>query len=289
MPAQSPLRPDDTSAHEAQGCGSSPTPRRLLTLVIEPDGLHPLCSVGGPQQELKIVNDMVAVLHGRARVAHIGFAGQPRVTVPVGAAVLFIGAVDSYLAPGEHKLYYSAKDGPADIWLKSAATPVSTNRTAGRSRSRPRHGFGGTASPPVRACTVNELHPSDGGKDGASTVIVHYVKLRNISSSTCWLRGYPHLVGVRADGDLRDVADKLAATDGGFFTYPDRRVALAPGQSAAFGIETADAVCVNQAIDRPTYQRLFVRLPGDKHRFSVPLPPGGIATCGLYVTRFVTS
>ena len=91
----------------------------MATLVIEPDGALPLCSVVGPQQELEVVNNMVAVLHGRAMVAHIGFAHEPRVTVPVGSAVLFVSPISRCLANGEHYLYYDAKSSPADIWLKS--------------------------------------------------------------------------------------------------------------------------------------------------------------------------
>jgi hypothetical protein len=111
------LPPDATGAHETHGCARG-TPGRYVTITLDPDTPLPECVIVGPNQRLRVVNMMVAVLHSHARRALVRFADVRPQALPVGDTLVFSQPIGSYLDRGEHFLYYGTERAGVDIWLK---------------------------------------------------------------------------------------------------------------------------------------------------------------------------
>ena len=108
---------DYSGSGTAHGCETAGN-GQIITIVLNPDGAAPLCIRVRASQRLRIVNSMIAVLHGQAREAHISARGLPVVTIPVGQALLIDRPVGDYLSPGQHFIQYTSDGGTFDIWLQ---------------------------------------------------------------------------------------------------------------------------------------------------------------------------
>ncbi len=146
-----------------------------------------------------------------------------------------------------------------------------------------------TQSPPTppaprstdaRPCTGVDVTERVDGPNGAGGHEIHYVWLRNVSTSTCVLLGYPRVTATGAG--LPDVT----GTDGSFFPT-DGPANMAPGQESLLGLET-DSYCAahpDGGGDGQLYHRVDVALTGGG-RVLVAVKDGLDLKCGLRLTPF---
>lgn len=89
-------------------------------------------------------------------------------------------------------------------------------------------------------CATSQLSISEGSSGVAAGHIGLSVKLKNISGTSCTLKGYPRIQMVGAPGhDLRTIVHR-----GSSYSVPDRQVrlvVLSPGASASFDLGFDDA------------------------------------------------
>jgi hypothetical protein len=132
----------------------------------------------------------------------------------------------------------------------------------------------------ARPCRVDDVAASFDGGNGAGGHALVYVTFRNISTSTCVLKGYPQVTAT--EPGLPDVA----GTDGSFF--PSAGTAnMAPGQNTFLGLET-DTYCAARpggGGGRPRYHHVDIVLPADG-TVSLDQPDGFDVTCGLHLSEF---
>ena len=95
------------------------------------------------------------------------------------------------------------------------------------------------------ACATDQLVPTVAGGDGAAGTIESTVALRNTSTHSCVLAGYPSLQMVDASG-----ADLTTTTVAGgrypMTSQPQTMVTVAPGASASFNIVFSDVPSGNE-------------------------------------------
>jgi hypothetical protein len=136
----------------------------------------------------------------------------------------------------------------------------------------------------ARPCRADDVTVNFGGVDGAGGHLITYVRFRNVSQTTCVLKGYPD---VTASGPgLPDVA----GTNGSFFQGPWAVTAnMAAGQQTFLGLET-DTYCDARpggGGDNPAYHHVTISLPGGGGLVSLDRQPAGFdLTCGLHLTRY---
>lgn len=135
----------------------------------------------------------------------------------------------------------------------------------------------------ARPCTATDVSVAPGDRNGAGGHQLILVRFRNISSSTCVLKGYPRVTATEPG------RPDVTATDGSFF--PSTGTAdMRPGQDTYLGVET-DAYCNARPGGGPTgplYHHLDIALPGGG---TVAVAFDGAraaldAGCGLHLTRF---
>jgi hypothetical protein len=143
-----------------------------------------------------------------------------------------------------------------------------------------------TFAPPApatdaRPCTAGDVTASLGGGNGAGGHAVQDVIFHNTSTSTCVLKGYPH-VTLTEPGH-----PDIAGTDGSFFPTADT-ANMQPGQDTLLGVET-DTYCDARpggGPPGPLYHHLHITLPAGG-TVTIDSPNGGFdPTCGLHLTRF---
>ena len=89
----------------------------------------------------------------------------------------------------------------------------------------------------ARPCRADDVAANFGAGDGAGGHLITYVQFRNVSQTTCVLKGYPDVTA--SEAGLPDVA----ATKGSFFQGSDDVTAnMRPGQQTLLGLET-DTYC----------------------------------------------
>ena len=99
---------------------------------------------------------------------------------------------------------------------------------------------GASASSATPPCAANDLRISAGQGNGATGHAIAPFHLRNASSHTCSLRGFPRVVLLDRDGPM-GVAVKPRATD--FFEHTAiHPVKLAPAAGARFHLAFEDAI-----------------------------------------------
>lgn len=143
-------------------------------------------------------------------------------SVAVAAAAIALGACG-----GGHSS--SSNSPPAT----TSQNPPTTSAGSARARS------GGVAA--ITRCSSAQLHLSFGGTQGATGHMEATFVLRNVSGSACTLRGYP---GAQMYDPAGGALPTHVQRGGGFF--PDthlavRRVSLAPGGHASFGLSFVTA------------------------------------------------
>jgi hypothetical protein len=159
-------------------------------------------------------------------------------------------------------------------WIDTAAPPFQTP----------------TASPAplpatdARPCRADDVTANFGGGNGAGGHLITYVQFRNVSQTTCVLKGYPDVTA--SEPGLPDVA----GTNGSFFQGPrDVTANMPPGQQTLLGLET-DTYCDARpggGGGNPAYHHVTISLPGGGGIVSLDRQPGGFdVTCGLHLTRF---
>lgn len=132
----------------------------------------------------------------------------------------------------------------------------------------------------ARPCAAQDVAARVDGPNGAGGHSVRYLRFRNISSSTCVLKGYPRVTA--SEPGLLDVI----GTDGSFFSYGDT-ANLLPGQDAQLGVET-DTYCAARpggGQPGPLYHHLQIEPPGGG-RVALDQLDGFDPKCGLHLTKF---
>jgi len=167
----------------------------------------------------------------RARCAARPRRARPRcagraVTVRGIAALLAVGVVAGACSS------HSSSSSRATTGTTSATTPGSTTSTTAAT---------------TRSCPAGALAGSVTGSSGAAGTIEETIQLRNTSSSTCILGGYPGL-------QLLDAAGAQLATTvvrGGTYPFTDfapSTVTLSPGSLSYFNLGYSDVPTGNQTV-----------------------------------------
>ncbi len=135
----------------------------------------------------------------------------------------------------------------------------------------------------ARPCRADDVAANFGAGDGAGGHLITYVQFRNVSQTTCVLKGYPDVTA--SEAGLPDVA----ATKGSFFQGSDDVTAnMRPGQQTLLGLET-DTYCGARpggGGGSPAYHHVTISLPGGGTITLDRQPEGFDVTCGLHLTRF---
>lgn len=133
----------------------------------------------------------------------------------------------------------------------------------------------------ARPCSAADVTASFADGNGAGGHLEHYVRFRNVSRSTCVLKGYPQVTATEPG------QPDVTGTDGSFF--PTGGAAnMPPGQDTLLGVETDTYCSANPGggPGRPRYHHLDIALPGGG-TVSLDQASGGFdVTCGLHLTRF---
>jgi hypothetical protein len=132
----------------------------------------------------------------------------------------------------------------------------------------------------ARPCAATDVAVTIVDGDGAGGHSIKYAVFRNVSSSTCVLKGYPRVVATEPGHP------GVTATDGSFF--PSGHPAnMRPGGVTQLGVET-DITCMDRVSGGPagpTYHHLAITLPGGG-TIRVDDPSGLDVGCGVHLTRF---
>src|SRR5712691_7743338 len=135
----------------------------------------------------------------------------------------------------------------------------------------------------ARPCTSSDLRVFPAGGNGGGHAYQTFA-LRNVSRTTCILRGYPSVVASkpgRAD---------VTAADGGFFVGRERSANMPPGGTTWLNIETErDCLARYANPDRsPTlfYQTVTIGIPGGGQ---VVIHQPFDVLCSLYTGRFAVT
>ena len=212
--------------------------------------------------------DVTRQVRRRRTVAWSAAAVAAVAAVVVGVA--FFGTSDAGPAPGpvvNHSLRGAVP------WIDQPASPYEPPPT-------PRPAKPATDARPCTASDVAARFLPRG--DGATGHMLIQMRFRNISSSTCVLRGYPTQV-VASQPGLPDVTAQQRSY------FPNQPTAnLAPDRTAFLGLET-DSMCAVRPAGGPAgppYHHVSVSVPGGGTvavtRHSQPLD----LTCGLRMTKF---
>ncbi|MGH9129874.1 MAG: DUF4232 domain-containing protein [Acidimicrobiales bacterium] len=116
----------------------------------------------------------------------------------------------------------------------------------------------------LRRCAVSQLGVSStNGQQALDNAGLVYV-LRNTSSTSCTLEGYPGLALVSTAGKTTDLSATREPGGGYLFpTVPEQLVTVAPGKSASFWVEFTAQSCV-------TSGKVEITPPDDHAHLTVP-------------------
>lgn len=156
-------------------------------------------------------------------------------------------------------------------WIDSPAQPY---QPPAASATKP-------AATDARPCTARDVAARFEGHEGAGGHSVNYVRFRNVSSSTCVLKGYPTVTA--SEPGQPDVQ----GTNGSFFPSPGT-ADMAPDGETILGLGT-DTYCDKRpggGVGGPAYHHVAVGLPGGG-TVELATPSGGLdVTCGLHLMQF---
>jgi hypothetical protein len=138
-----------------------------------------------------------------------------------------------------------------------------------------------TPAADARPCTARDVTAALADANGAGGQAVIYVRFRNISTSTCVLKGYPRVVA-SAPGHR-----SVIAADGSFFEQGSP-ANMRPGHDTYLGVETRSfcSAYPNGAPSGPLYHRLAITLPGGGTVVVNDSSYGFDVACGVSLTRF---
>jgi hypothetical protein len=126
-----------------------------------------------------------------------------------------------------------------------------------------------TTTRPSARCRTPELAPAGPtGSNGATGHQITYFQLKNASQRSCQLLGYPGVTLADGAGSPIPTKDQRG---GGFIigVDPPRAVQLAPGGTAAFGLETHSCVAGD---DRPGTMSASIQVipPDETDHLTIP-------------------
>ncbi len=137
------------------------------------------------------------------------------------------------------------------------------------------------AATDARPCTATDVTAGFADGEGAGGHLEYAVRFRNISGSTCVLKGYPHVTATEAG------QPEVVGTDGSFF--PTTGTAnMPPGHATLLGLETDTYCSANPGggPGLPLYHHVNITLPGGGTVALNQASDGLDVTCGLHVTPF---
>lgn len=108
-----PAAPEPTTPNysSAKGCGLGERHGNVVSVTLLPDGPVVACVQMQRDDQLRVVNEQTAVLHGKARDARLRLSGFPVVTLKPRHAVLYAVPIGKFLAVGQHELFYGPPSG----------------------------------------------------------------------------------------------------------------------------------------------------------------------------------
>ncbi len=133
----------------------------------------------------------------------------------------------------------------------------------------------------ARPCTAAQVRVSPNGRNGAGGHLFEYYAFRNVSRTTCILRGYPHVVATEPG------KPGMTATHSRWFADEERSGNMRPGGVTGLSIET-DFNCPARYAhpnEHPTliYHTVTINIPGGGQ---VVINQAFDVLCGLSTGRF---
>lgn len=136
----------------------------------------------------------------------------------------------------------------------------------------------------ARPCTAAQVRVSPAGQNGATGRYFEYFAFRNVSRTTCILRGYPSAVASEPG------KPDLTAAHSGWFATDERSGNMRPGGVTTLSIET-DSNCPARYAHPGQYPTLVY------HTVTISIPGGGQVVinrafdvlCGLFTSKFATA
>ncbi|HEY3034953.1 MAG TPA: DUF4232 domain-containing protein [Streptosporangiaceae bacterium] len=136
----------------------------------------------------------------------------------------------------------------------------------------------------ARPCAASQVRVSPDGGNGGGGHSYQMFAFRNVSRTTCILRGYPSVVA--SEPGKADVT----AADGGFFVGRERSGNMPPGGTATLSIETERDCPARYASPNQfpalIYHTVTVGIPGGGH---VVINEAFDVLCGLYTGQFAVA
>ncbi len=136
----------------------------------------------------------------------------------------------------------------------------------------------------ARPCTASQLRVSPAGRNGATGHLFAYFAFRNVSRTTCVLRGYPPVVASEPG------KPGVTAAHSGWFSKDERSGNMRPGGVTTLSIET-DRDCPARYANPNQYPTLIY------HTVTIGIPGGGQVVlhhafdvlCGLFTSKFAVA
>ncbi len=177
------------------------------------------------------------------------------------ALVLALAGCTSSTAPAVTRAAKAAAAAAvrAESAAKAAAAAAQRAEAAAEAAAKAAAAVSAAAVSPVASCTASQLAVELGPDDAAMGHVGQVVSFKNISATTCALKGYP---GLR----MFDAAGKLIpteVTDGPSYivpALPDKVVVLTVGSEASFDVGYSDATGYGTA-ECPTSSQVAVTPP----------------------------
>lgn len=234
-----------------------------------------------PPEDLTVPVDRYERIRVRARRRRTGRL----LAAAAAAALLAAGATAGYLtttATGDRQTLRFAGAGtptpaPTSVDLAGAVPWADTP-------APPYQPLTPSPTPPpasdARPCTVADVRATAIGGNGGGGTSVDIISFRNVSTSTCVLKGYPHVVATEPGHP------PVTAVDG-HTTFPAPVTAnMAPGQTTNLSVETY-SFCAAWPGGAPSGQPIY-------HQLAITVPGGGTLTvrqalnvvCGVHVSHF---
>ncbi len=181
-----------------------------------------------------------------------------------------------------------AGDPPARLTTRSSVDLTNTIPWID-TPARPFQALTASPTPPpatdARPCTAADVTARFADGNGGGGHLVNSIALRNISRSTCVLKGYPR-VSATEPGQL-----DFNGTDGSYFPAIYGTANMPPGHDTLLGVET-DTQCsahpggLGLSPGGPRYRHLRIALPGGGTVRLDWASAGFDVRCGLHLTQF---
>jgi hypothetical protein len=191
-------------------------------------------------------------------------------TFVIGAILVTVASLGP-LSSAAHAQATPAVGVPLALsWYAGSTSDTTARQTNTRSLT--------SRAPAAPTCRAPQLAIAQDSTSGATGHIGIELRLHNVSTQPCTLKGYATIVLL--DGSRRPLLTVLRWGPGGFFNFnrPVRLVTLAPGGNAYLAMGWTHIPAPGQTC--PLAPNLLILPPGASSALLVPMDHGAVDACG---------